>query len=104
MCVGTSSKRLQANTASALSAIAKGSHENQDRIASIPGALKGLVNLMNSKNALCQVKAANAIESLAQDNTEIQRLLEDRGAVRPLIKLLKVWSIPVKEQGKVLFL
>jgi hypothetical protein len=28
-------------------------------------------------------------------------LVEDAGAVRPLIRLLKIWSIEVKEQGNV---
>ena len=95
----TNSKRLQANTASALSAIAHGNHTNQDLIASIPGAIKGLVELINSKNSVCQVKAASAVESLAHGNVSVQRLIEDAGAVRPLIKLLKIWSIEVKEQG-----
>ena len=97
--VETNSKRLQANTASALSAIARGSHVNQNLIASIPGAVKGLVELAASKNSVCQVKAASAIESLAQRNVHVQRLVEDAGAVRPLIRLLKIWSIEVKEQG-----
>lgn len=95
----TNSKRLQANTAAALSAIARDSRINQDLIASKPGAIKGLVELVNSKNSVCQVKAASAIESLAQGNFDVQRLLEDAGAVRPLIRLLKIWSIVVKEQG-----
>lgn len=95
----TNSKRLRANTASALSAIARGSRRNQDLIASIPGTVKGLVSLVNSKNSACQVKAASAIESLAQGNVNVQRLVEDAGAVRPLIRLLKIWSIEVKEQG-----
>jgi hypothetical protein len=97
----TNSKRLQANTASALSAIARGSRINQDLIASIPGAVKGLVQLVHFKNSVCQVKAASAIESLAHGNFNVQRLVEDAGAVRPLIRLLKIWSIEVKEQGNV---
>jgi hypothetical protein len=97
----TNSKRLQANTASALSAIARDSRINQDLIASIPGAVKGLVELVSSKNSVCQVKAASAIESLAQGNFNVQKLVEDAGAVRPLIRLLKIWSIEVKEQGTI---
>jgi hypothetical protein len=102
--VETNSKRLQANTASALSAIARGSHVNQNLIASIPGAVKGLVELAASKNSVCQVKAASAIESLAQRNVNVQRLVEDAGAVRPLIRLLKIWSIEVKEQGNTILI
>ena len=95
------SRRLQANTASALSAIALCNRINQDLIASKGGAVNGLVELVNSKNPVCQVKAACAIESLAQGNSNVQRLIEDAGAVRPLIRLLKIWSIEVKEQGTV---
>lgn len=95
----TNSRRLQANTAAALSALTRGNCTNQDLIASIPGAVKGLVELVNSKNSVCQVKAASAIESLTQSNFSVQRLVEDAGAVRPLIRLLKIWSIEVKEQG-----
>ena len=36
---------------------------------------------------------------MAQSNVYVQRLVEDAGAVRPLIRLLKIWSIEVKEQG-----
>ena len=95
----TNSKRLQANTAAVFSAIARDNHVNQNLIASVHGAVKGLVELVNSKNPVCQVKAANAIESLACGNVDVQAIIEDAGAVRPLIRLLKIWSIEVKEQG-----
>ena len=102
--IDTKSRRLQANTAAGLSAIARNNRFNQDLIASKQGAVKGLVDLLNSKNPVCQVKAAIAIESLAVRNSNVQRLVEDVGAVKPLIRLLKIWSIEVKEQGtRILF-
>lgn len=45
------------------------------------------------------MKAASALEALAENNPEAQGIVEQAEAAKPLIRLLKVWSIEVKEQG-----
>lgn len=57
------------------------------------------MSLAKSTKTLCQVKAASALESLAANNPEAQREIDAADAQRPLIRLLKMWAIEVKEQG-----
>ena len=45
------------------------------------------------------MKAASALESLASNNPEAQKEIDTADAQRPLIRLLKMWAIEVKEQG-----
>ena len=45
------------------------------------------------------MKAASALESLAASNPEAQKEIDAADAQRPLIRLLKMWLIEVKEQG-----
>lgn len=59
-----------------------------------------MVSLAKSTKTLCQVKAAGALESLATNNSEAQRDIDIADAQRPLIRLLKMWAIEVKEQGQ----
>ena len=63
------------------------------------GAVKPLVCLAKSTKTLCQVKAASALESLATSNPEVQKEIDAADAQKPLIRLLKMWAIEVKEQG-----
>lgn len=63
------------------------------------GAVKPLVLLAKSTKTLCQVKAASALESLAASNPEAQKEIDAADGQRPLIRLLKMWAIEVKEQG-----
>lgn len=58
-----------------------------------------MVVLAKSTKTLCQVKAASALESLASNNPEAQKDIDTADAQRPLIRLLKMWAIEVKEQG-----
>ena len=95
---GAKSKNLQANTAACLSALTKDHRENQDLVVA-KGAVKPLVSLAKSTKTLCQVKAASALESLATSNPEAQKEIDAADAQRPLIRLLKMWAIEVKEQG-----
>ena len=62
--------------------------------------MKPLVKQLRNISSLCQVKAASALEALAEDNPEAQGIIDQSEAAKPLIRLLKVWSINVKEQGK----
>ena len=96
---GTRSKKLQANTAACLSVLAKNHKANQDLIVSKAG-VKPLVTLAKSIQTTCQVKAASALESLAENNPEAQQIIDAANAPLPLIRLLKLWNIEVREQGK----
>ena len=76
----------------------KDHRENQDLVVA-KGAVKPLVSLAKSTKTLCQVKAASALESLATSNPEAQKEIDAADAQKPLIRLLKMWAIEVKEQG-----
>lgn len=78
--------------------MAKNHKENQDLVVA-KGAVKPLVCLAKSTKTLCQVKAASALESLATSNPEAQKEIDAADAQKPLIRLLKMWAIEVKEQG-----
>lgn len=78
--------------------MAKDHRENQDLVVA-KGAVKPLVSLAKSTKTLCQVKAASALESLAMSNAEAQKEIDAADAQKPLIRLLKMWAIEVKEQG-----
>ena len=78
--------------------MAKDHRENQDLVVA-KGAVKPLVSLAKSTKTLCQVKAASALESLAMSNPEAQKEIDAADAQKPLIRLLKMWAIEVKEQG-----
>lgn len=45
------------------------------------------------------MKAASALEALANDNADSQKAFLDLDAPKALIKLLKIWSVEVREQG-----
>jgi len=78
--------------------LTKDHRENQDLVVA-KGAVKPLVTLAKSTKTLCQVKAASALESLATSNPEAQKEIDAADAQKPLIRLLKMWAIEVKEQG-----
>jgi len=83
--------------------LAKDHRENQDLVVA-KGAVKPLVSLAKSTKTLCQVKAASALESLAMSNSEAQKEIDAADAQKPLIRLLKMWAIEVKEQGLCIFI
>lgn len=58
------------------------------------------MTLAKSIQTTCQVKAASALESLAENNPEAQQIIDAANAPLPLIRLLKLWNIEVREQGK----
>lgn len=96
------------NCVNALRVLCDGNHDNQTAVAKsgaiailtqLLSGVKPLVSLAKSTRTLCQVKAAGALESLATNNSEAQRDIDVADAQRPLIRLLKMWKIEVKEQG-----
>ncbi|ESP02231.1 hypothetical protein LOTGIDRAFT_224972 [Lottia gigantea] len=90
---------LQAATSAALSAVTAGNKEIQDAIMA-EGAIKHIVDrIKSSRNVTVQVKAASALEALAEKNPEIQIAFLDLDAPKALIKLLKNINVEVREQG-----
>ena len=65
--------------------------------------MKPLVNLLRSKDSRCQLKAARALQALAEDNQYAQEEIDKCDAGKPLIRLLKLWDVNMKEQGTLPF-
>ena len=61
--------------------------------------MKPLVKLLRSKDSRCQLKAARALQALSEDNAYAQEDVDKHGAGKPLIRLLKLWDVNMKEQG-----
>ena len=61
--------------------------------------MKPLVKLLRSKDSRCQLKAARALQALAEDNQYAQEEIDNCDAGKPLIRLLKLWDVNMKEQG-----
>ncbi|KAK3108352.1 hypothetical protein FSP39_006134 [Pinctada imbricata] len=94
------SEILKATTAAAIAAIAAGNHKNQDALLEA-GVIEPLVMelIVKSSNETVQVKAANAVEALAQDNPGCQKEFLNRKAPKALLKLLKNFNVEVREQA-----
>lgn len=58
-----------------------------------------MVAMARSKSTTCQVKAASALEALAENNPKAQLVIDEADAPKPLIRLLKKWETEVKEQS-----
>ena len=95
---GSSSVRLQGNVAALVSALAHSNRPNQDHFIG-EGAVTPLVKLLRSKDSRCQLKAARALQALAEDNEYAQEEIDKCDAGKPLIRLLKLWDVNMKEQG-----
>ncbi|KAK7484931.1 hypothetical protein BaRGS_00023851, partial [Batillaria attramentaria] len=94
-----SSEDLQAGTAAAIAAVCSGHQTNQDAVMN-EGAAKPLVDLIRaSRSTTVQVKASSALEALAQNNPNSQRIFLDLDAPKALIRLLKNIYTEVREQG-----
>ncbi|OWF40013.1 ankyrin and armadillo repeat-containing protein-like isoform X3 [Mizuhopecten yessoensis] len=93
------SEILQAGTAAAIAAVTEGNKSNQDTVVN-EGAVKPLVDLIKGlKNVTVQVKAANAIEALSENNPRSQKAFLDLDAPKALLKLFKNYHVEVREQG-----
>ena len=100
---GSSSVRLQGNVAALVSALGYSNRPNQDHFIR-EGAVTPLVKLLRSKDSRCQLKAARALQALAEDNEYAQEEIDKCDAGKPLIRLLKLWDVNMKEQGIFAFL
>ena len=61
--------------------------------------MKPLVKLLKGKDSRCQLKAARALQALAEDNQYAQEEIDGCDSLKPLIRLLKLWDVNIKEQG-----
>lgn len=78
---------LQASSAAALAALTRNHKQNQDIAID---AARPLVGLLKLRNMEVQVKAAAALESLAENNPHSQEAILALDAPTHLIRLLKV--------------
>ena len=83
-----------------MSALAKNHQTNQGLFIS-EGAVQPLVQLMRRQDSVCQLKAASALESLAEGNPSAQQEIDNYDAAKSLIRLLKLWAMEMKEQGEI---
>ena len=58
------------------------------------------MKLLRSKDSRCQLKAARALQTLSENNQYAQEEIDKCDAGKPLIRLLKLWDVNMKEQGK----
>ncbi|XP_023930596.1 ankyrin and armadillo repeat-containing protein-like [Lingula anatina] len=90
---------LQAAASAAIAALCRGHRKNQDAVVA-EGAVRPLVNLIKGRgNITVQVKAAAAVEALAENNPPSQHAFLELECPKVLTKFFKVWSVSVKEQG-----
>lgn len=75
-------------SSAAVAELARGNKELQDAIAK-ENAIVALINIIRLKKLSNQVKAAMAIEALADHNAAIQKEFLDRSTSRHISKLLK---------------
>lgn len=75
-------------SSAAIAELARGNKQLQDAIAK-ENAIVPLINIIRLKKLSNQVKAAMAIEALADHNAAIQREFLDRSTSRHISKLLK---------------
>ena len=69
--------------------LAHGHRENQEDICSA-GAVSPLVLILRGRRMTAQVKAAKALEAIADHNAAIQTRFLKKSASRHLLRLLKV--------------
>ena len=81
-----------------MSALSHENKPNQDTFVQ-EGAVSPLVRLLKSKDPRCQLKAACALQMLADENPFAQEEIDKCEAAKPLIRLLKLWAVNMKEQG-----
>ena len=92
-------KRLQANVAACVASLTRYHQPNQDALLSC-GGLIYLVSLLQSPDSVCQLNAANAIEAITENNVAAQDAVNKMNVTKPLIRLMKLWDISMKEQGR----
>ncbi|KAM5152418.1 ankyrin and armadillo repeat-containing protein [Mantella aurantiaca] len=85
-------------SSAAVAELARGNKNLQDAIAK-ENAIIALINIIRLKKLSNQVKAAMAIEALADHNAAIQKEFLDRSTSKHISKLLKVFHLEVREQG-----
>lgn len=80
---------LQEEACLALVGLAHGHRENQESIFSA-GAVGPLVRILHSRRMPAKVKAARALEAIADHNVAIQTQFLKTSATKHLLRLLKV--------------
>ncbi|XP_061081751.1 ankyrin and armadillo repeat-containing protein [Conger conger] len=92
------SEVLQEEVCSALADLALGHRQNQDAVCSA-GAVGPLVLILRGRRLAAQVRAARALETIADHNPPVQARFLKKSAAKQLLRLLKVFQPEVKEQG-----
>ncbi|XP_032818580.2 ankyrin and armadillo repeat-containing protein [Petromyzon marinus] len=96
--LGLDSDSLQAAAALALATVTR-AHEGNQAAAAAGGALAALARLVCSRRTEEQVRAAVALQALCDGNPGIQRDFLALSVTQPLLRLLKVFQLEVREHG-----
>lgn len=103
--LSVSSDVLQATAAAAIAALTFKHKENQDAVVNEgpleDGAVKSLVHLIKGHSINVQIKSALAVQALTENNEASQAIFLQFDTARALIRLLKMFSMEVKEQAAV---
>ena len=92
------SAQLYSLAANALSQLAKGNRENQNKITEA-GAIPSLVSILGAPVPDLQANAAECLGNLSASNPENQAAIARTGAIAPLCTLLREGADEVKEQA-----